>query len=40
MKSPLRLYSWIQWETWELIGDYCKDILERVQIKIEEKLLF
>ncbi len=24
----------------EIIGDYCKDILERVQIKIEEKLLF
>ncbi|RJO65217.1 MAG: Na/Pi cotransporter family protein [Candidatus Omnitrophota bacterium] len=24
----------------ELIGDYCKDILERVQIKVEEKLLF
>jgi len=24
----------------ELIGDYCKDILERVQIKIDEKLLF
>ncbi|MFH0763185.1 MAG: PhoU domain-containing protein [Candidatus Omnitrophota bacterium] len=24
----------------ELIGDYCKDILERVQIKIAEKLLF
>jgi phosphate:Na+ symporter len=24
----------------ELIGDYCKDILERVQIKIEEKLMF
>jgi len=24
----------------ELIGDYCKDILERVQMKIEEKLLF
>ena len=24
----------------ELIGDYCKDILERVAIKIEEKLLF
>ncbi|MDD5566325.1 MAG: PhoU domain-containing protein [Candidatus Omnitrophica bacterium] len=24
----------------ELIGDYCKDVLERVQIKIEEKLLF
>jgi len=24
----------------ELIGDYCKDILERLQIKIEEKLLF
>ena len=24
----------------ELIGDYCKDILERIQIKIEEKLLF
>lgn len=24
----------------ELIGDYCKDILERIEIKIEEKLLF
>jgi len=24
----------------EMVGDYCKDILERVQIKIEEKLLF
>ena len=24
----------------ELIGDYCKDLLERIQIKIEEKLLF
>ena len=24
----------------ELIGDYCKDILERVQIKIQEGLLF
>ncbi len=24
----------------ELIGDYCKDILERVEIKIEERLLF
>jgi phosphate:Na+ symporter len=24
----------------EIIGDYCKDILERVQTKIEEKLLF
>ena len=24
----------------ELIGDYCKDVLERVQTKIEEKLLF
>ncbi|MFA4889876.1 MAG: PhoU domain-containing protein, partial [Candidatus Omnitrophota bacterium] len=24
----------------EIIGDYCKDILERVEIKIEEKLLF
>jgi len=24
----------------ELIGDYCKDILERVQIKIEERLMF
>ncbi|MBU1726755.1 MAG: hypothetical protein KJ880_03910 [Candidatus Omnitrophica bacterium] len=24
----------------ELIGDYCKDILERVEIKIEEKLMF
>jgi phosphate:Na+ symporter len=24
----------------ELIGDYCKDMLERIQIKIEEKLLF
>jgi phosphate:Na+ symporter len=27
-------------EDLELIGDYCKDTLERVQIKIEEKLLF
>ncbi len=27
-------------EDLELVGDYCKDILERVQIKIEEKLLF
>ena len=24
----------------ELIGDYCKDILERVEVKINEKLLF
>lgn len=24
----------------ELIGDYCKDVLERIQIKIEERLLF
>jgi phosphate:Na+ symporter len=24
----------------ELIGDYCKDVLERVQIKIQENLLF
>lgn len=24
----------------EMIGDYCKDILERIQIKIEERLLF
>lgn len=24
----------------EIIGDYCKDILERVEIKIEERLLF
>ena len=24
----------------ELIGDYCKDILERVEVKIEERLLF
>ncbi len=24
----------------EIIGDYCKDILERVEIKIDEKLLF
>lgn len=27
-------------EDLELIGDYCKDILERVQIKIQERLLF
>lgn len=27
-------------EDLELVGDYSKDILERVQIKIEEKLLF
>ncbi len=24
----------------ELIGDYCKDILERIEIKVQEKLLF
>lgn len=24
----------------EIIGDYCKDILERVEVKIQEKLLF
>lgn len=24
----------------ELIGDYCKDVLERIEIKIQEKLLF
>lgn len=27
-------------EDLELIGDYCKDVLERVQIKIEERLMF
>lgn len=27
-------------EDLELIGDYCKDVLERVEIKIQEKLLF
>jgi phosphate:Na+ symporter len=24
----------------ELIGDYCKDIIERIEVKIQEKLLF
>jgi len=38
-KSKAMIFSDIVAEL-ELIGDYCKDILERVQIKIEEKLLF
>ncbi len=38
-KSRAMLYSGIAGD-FELIGDYCKDMLERVQIKIEEKLLF
>jgi len=38
-KSKVMIYMDIAGDL-ELIGDYCKDILERVQIKIEEKLLF
>lgn len=38
-KTKIALYADIAVD-FELIGDYCKDILERVQIKIEEKLLF
>jgi len=39
LKNTLNIYANITQDL-ELIGDYCKDILERVQIKIEEKLLF
>ncbi|MFH0855842.1 MAG: PhoU domain-containing protein [Candidatus Omnitrophota bacterium] len=38
-KSEVMVYANIAGD-FELIGDYCKDILERIQIKIEEKLLF
>jgi phosphate:Na+ symporter len=38
-KSQVIIYTEVVGDL-ELIGDYCKDILERVQIKIEEKLLF
>lgn len=38
-KSDVIVYANIAGD-FELIGDYCKDILERIQIKIEEKLLF
>lgn len=38
-KSDIMVYANIAGD-FELIGDYCKDILERIQIKIEEKLLF
>ncbi|MDD4938849.1 MAG: PhoU domain-containing protein [Candidatus Omnitrophica bacterium] len=38
-KSIITVYADIVGDL-EIIGDYCKDILERVQIKIEEKLLF
>jgi phosphate:Na+ symporter len=38
-KAKVAIYADIVGDL-ELIGDYCKDILERVHIKIEEKLLF
>ncbi len=38
-KTMLTAYADVNGDL-ELIGDYCKDILERVQIKIEERLLF
>ncbi len=38
-KSKVIVYANISGD-FELIGDYCKDILERIQIKIEERLLF
>ena len=40
-KEKVRILAYAEAvEDLELIGDYCKDILERVQIKIEEKLMF
>ena len=40
-KEKVRILAYAEVvEDLELIGDYCKDILERVQIKIEEKLMF
>jgi len=40
-EEKARLIVWANISAdFELIGDYCKDILERIQIKIEEKLLF
>jgi len=38
-KAKIPLYAEIIGDL-ELIGDYCKDILERIEIKIQEKLLF
>lgn len=38
-KSRAMIYAAVAGD-YEMIGDYCKDILERVQIKIEERLLF
>lgn len=38
-KSKVIVYANIAGD-FELIGDYCKDILERIQIKIDERLLF
>ncbi|MCX5706835.1 MAG: hypothetical protein NTW13_04155 [Candidatus Omnitrophica bacterium] len=38
-KFKITLYADIAAD-FELIGDYCKDILERIEMKIEEKLLF
>lgn len=38
-KGNILLYAEIVGEI-ELIGDYCKDILERIEIKVQEKLLF
>ena len=38
-KAEIAIYADVTGDL-ELIGDYCKDILERVEIKIEEKLLF
>jgi phosphate:Na+ symporter len=38
-KKDITIYADIAAD-FELIGDYCKDILERIQIKINERLLF
>lgn len=38
-KNIIKIYADVAGDI-EIIGDYCKDIIERVQIKIAEKLLF
>lgn len=38
-KESVVIYTYVVSDL-ELIGDYCKDVLERIQIKIEERLMF
>lgn len=38
-KANIAIYTQIIGDI-ELIGDYCKDILERIETKVQEKLLF